>query len=100
MRCGQRAKKFGHFIKARTSTRRFSVFEADRNFAELAVWPSKLPPLRVNRVAKEFKGATLELEIRLVPRVDGCFYACILVLLFAVYQTKTCSYYDVDKYVT
>lgn len=54
--------------------------------------------LRVNRAAKEFKRVTLELEIRLVPNVDGCFYAFIF--LFAVYQAKTCPYYDVDKYVT
>jgi hypothetical protein len=53
--------------------------------------------LRVNRAAKEFKRATLELEIRLVPNVDEFFYAFIF--LFAVYRAKTCPYYDVDKYV-
>ena len=53
--------------------------------------------LCVNRAAKEFKRATLELEIRLVPNVDGCFYSSIF--LFTVYQAKTCPCYDVDKYV-
>jgi len=53
--------------------------------------------LRVNRAVQEFKRATVELEIRLVLNVDGCFYA--LIFLFAVYEAKTCPYYDVDKYV-
>ena len=38
--------------------------------------------LCVNRAAKDFKRATLELEIRLVPNVDEFFYVFIFCLQY------------------